>query len=525
MLASQRTKPQCREFNGPTPHSAAVRAKFPSSRPPDYLILDRRRQEDARDKVLEFTKYQQTCDLRTTWQKRTDRSILVGTIERQVKDAMNQYEMSIDERRDRLRGMLEAEEQQLMREIEDKKETVLERQAKMRERAKTLKERRESERQQLVADKLEQLFREQSEELRAIQTKRREEEVCVERAAQLRSRQEQRQQRQEEERLFAELWDADRQAKEERESQDLQRQQQSNMEQLGYLRAQMEAAEQQRQQAKQLKEEEAQLLREQREMLQLKEQREQQQKHQGQETRRRQLDQCLRLKMKRLAREQQDELELDMSILQQLLTEERDEKQDAAQRKILLRDEQQKYRQYLADELEKQKRQEEETEQLIEAELKETWAKREKKSQMQREARNRLMKDVMETRHLQIQQKLDLNMQKQIQLAKDRDELNKTIEGIKVLDEEQKRRHKQTCQAYQADLRAQMMHQQQLRSEEKAQAEREHRQGLAVQEEYEKKKQDILSRPGSHTTAVHPFRRTEGSRSSARRQLSLTESG
>lgn len=34
----------------------------------------------------------------------------------------------------------------------------MEKQAKMRERAKTLREKRESERQKLVADKLDQLF-------------------------------------------------------------------------------------------------------------------------------------------------------------------------------------------------------------------------------------------------------------------------------------------------------------------------------------------------------------------------------
>ncbi len=43
--------------------------------------------------------------------------------------------------------------------MEAKKETVLERQAKMIERAKTLRESRESERQRLVAEKLDQLFR------------------------------------------------------------------------------------------------------------------------------------------------------------------------------------------------------------------------------------------------------------------------------------------------------------------------------------------------------------------------------
>lgn len=60
---------------------------------------------------------------------------------------------------DRLRELLESEEQEFFREIEAKKETVLERQAKMLERAKTLRERRESERQRLVAEKLDQLFR------------------------------------------------------------------------------------------------------------------------------------------------------------------------------------------------------------------------------------------------------------------------------------------------------------------------------------------------------------------------------
>lgn len=74
--------------------------------------------------------------------------------------------------------------------------------------------------------------------------------------------------------------------------------------------------------------------REQREMLHLEEERQRQEKLQSQESRRRLLDQSLRLKMKRLAQQQQDELALDMSILEQLLAEERDEKQGEATRKV-----------------------------------------------------------------------------------------------------------------------------------------------------------------------------------------------
>ncbi|XP_062334749.1 cilia- and flagella-associated protein 53 [Osmerus eperlanus] len=513
MLISQRNKPRCREFTGPTPHSVAVRARAPSSRPPDHLILERRRQEAARDKSLEFTKYQKTCDLKTHWEKNTDQRIVLGTIKRRVDNAMERYQLDVDERREKLQALLEAEEEALLKEMETRTETMPERQAKMRERAKLLRERRESDRQLVVAQKLEQQFRDRSEELRSVQSKRIQDEVCAERAAQLTMREEAWRQQEEEERLFAELWEGDRLAKEERESRDAEKQRRMNLQQVEYLRVQMEAVEQQRGQARQLKEEEAQLLLEQREVLRLEEQRERSQKLQGQESRRRLLDHSLRLKMKRLAREQQDELALDMSILEQLLAEARDEKQGDVMRKLELREEQSRYRQYLADQLNEQKTQEAQIEQVIEADLKQTLARRAEQSRLVREARDRLMKDVMETRRLQIQEKLDLNMQKQAQLAQERNELNKSIEEDKMLDKEQKQRLKQESQDHQADLLAQMMHQQQLRDKEEAEAEREYQRGLVDQEHYNNKIQDILSGPTSLSRPVHPFRRTQSSTS------------
>ena len=58
-----------------------------------------------------------------------------------------------------MRGLLKSEEEQYLHEISSKQETVLERQAKMRERARTLRERRESERMALVEKKLDQRWR------------------------------------------------------------------------------------------------------------------------------------------------------------------------------------------------------------------------------------------------------------------------------------------------------------------------------------------------------------------------------
>lgn len=74
-----------------------------------------------------------------------------------------------------------------------------------------------------------------------------------------------------------------------------------------------------------------------------------------------------------------------------------------------MREDQQRYWQYLSDELQRKKQEEEEAELLINEQLKEVWDKQEEQSRMQREARNRLMKEVIEAQHLQIQQKRETN--------------------------------------------------------------------------------------------------------------------
>ena len=127
-----------------------------------------------------------------------------------------------------------------MTEIASKQETTLERQARMRERAKQLKERRETERQALVEMKLEQRWRDQCEEMRALLVKRNQDNVCVERAEQLRLKAEEKERQKQgrffcerktqfmcfkigqfhpplEERLYAEMWEVDRLAKCKRE--------------------------------------------------------------------------------------------------------------------------------------------------------------------------------------------------------------------------------------------------------------------------------------------------------------------
>ncbi len=89
---------------------------------------------------------------------------------------------------DRLKDLLEIEEEKFLSEISAKQETTLERQAKMRERAKYLRDMRESERAALAEKKLEQRWRDQCEEMRSLLVKRNQDDVFQDRAEQIRQK-------------------------------------------------------------------------------------------------------------------------------------------------------------------------------------------------------------------------------------------------------------------------------------------------------------------------------------------------
>lgn len=59
------------------------------------------KKDAAQDKIREFTKYQQTWNIKNSWLKSSDSRFLRGTIERQVQAAVNQQEVHIQDRRDR----------------------------------------------------------------------------------------------------------------------------------------------------------------------------------------------------------------------------------------------------------------------------------------------------------------------------------------------------------------------------------------------------------------------------------------
>ena len=114
--------------------------------------------------------------------------------------------------------------------MEAKEESLEERQEKMKVRARELRAKREEERQAFVAEKLEQKFREECEDLRTHLSRKRKDELFTEREVQLAEKEEEKANKQVTEAMYADLWEEDRLAKEKREEIEVQEQIRRNRE-------------------------------------------------------------------------------------------------------------------------------------------------------------------------------------------------------------------------------------------------------------------------------------------------------
>ncbi|KAM8854161.1 cilia- and flagella-associated protein 53-like isoform 2-T3 [Synchiropus picturatus] len=469
-------------------------------------MQERKKQEAARDKLVDYARTLQTCNVKNSWLQSSNDRVMRKNAERSVMAALQEQESGVEDRRRRLWRLLQDEEVQLLQDMEGKsnKETPEERQAKMAERAKALREKRETERKQLVDNKLDQLFREKCQELRNNQSRQLVQHVSTDRAGQLRSRKEQLERLRLEDEMFNQLWAADGRAKEERERQRVQKEQERGEELMKELKMQMEASEEQRRRDRVLKEEEAHLLRQQQEVLQLQMQREQHQKLQLQVGRRQQLDESLREKMQRTSREEQDELQMDLQVLHQLLEKER---QEAADKKVKLRCEQLRHIQYVQEELQKQKQTDEQAQRLRDEQLQEAYEQREKQIQLQRDARRRMMEEIMATRRVQIAEKLRVNREQQLELLREREELNYLIEEMKIAEAEEKQSQRQACVENKLNLQEQVNERQQNRRQQAIDNMKEAEQMLMQEYLYDLKEEEVLNRPRFTGVPLHPLRR------------------
>jgi len=493
-----------REHHGPTPHSVAIIARPPHKKPPDSLILERRKKDEQRLKVQEEVMLQKHHDLKTQWEKETDVRIQKNTVKRRVETILKKESFDLEQRREKLRALLDAEEEQYLIDIDAQQETTLERQAKMRARAKALREKREQERLALVEEKLDIRWREECDELRPILARQHQNEVFAERAKQIEIAGIIKEREKEEEDMYAALWESDRIMKIEREERECAAAIQRNKDCLSVLEKQLAAIRLQQENAKALKAEEARLMEEE------KKQREAEERHLLQVKRAQQTEarehhtNQIKLKARRQAKELQGELAIDMKILEALLTETENEKEEAVKRKGELHKEAQAYMRYLGEQVEKEREAERELEKLIDAEVEKQWQKRMQQWQLEREARRKMTEEMVVIRKQQIAEKLQQQQVERDALLKEREELKEAFAEHERLEKEKVHRTKQRNLAYQSDLMSQVAYTSSIRDTEVAERTRE----LDIQNQAEERYQTKLAAAlqTQNIDRAHPLR-------------------
>ncbi|XP_015267704.1 PREDICTED: cilia- and flagella-associated protein 53-like [Gekko japonicus] len=498
-----------REVKGPKPYSIAISAKPPQANPPGpgREIRIWRAQDKQR---LEASKYAKAHLLGLQINERdelNERKRLHRLVQKKVNAEMHGFLAETEERRERLRDLLEVEEKGYIAEMESLEETTEDRKRKMLEKAKSLRENREEERRKIVAEKRDQQFRADCEELRTQWSKKHLLEVCEDRLAQLALQEELKKQREQEEATYLALWEEDRLAKEQRAAKEEQNRQARNSEMVNMLNTQRAVAEAQRQEERRLKEEEAKYMEEERQLFKLEDER-------AEIERRRKLRECgemllasAREKMKRLGQARQEELALDMKVLDHILQQAQEDTEEQKRRKKELLKEQQMYRAYLAEQLEEEKRLEREMDKLREEEMARMWAKRAEREKRGKEARERLLKEVLDTRQLQLQEKLQRNAQEQEDLLTDKALLNAAMQEYNRLEADKYARRLRQAKEYQEDLQGQIEHVKKARDFEKEEERREYESALEAERLLQAKIADVLSRPYMKLINLHPLRR------------------
>lgn len=449
--------------------------------------------------------YHELCDLKNEWERWTDKKILIGSVKREVDKRMRATAFDVEARREKLRDLFKQEEQGYLDEMEAAEETTLERQAKMRERAKSLKEKREAERLQVVQAKYDQQFKAQCEELRSTLSKREQDIVCAERIEQLRFRDDQKREQKAYDDMYADLWEQDRQEKMAREEREAKAAHERNRETLDVLRKQMAALEAQKEEAKQLQQEELELMREQIALRKLEEQAAAEEKRRRQQETRDMLDLTLKMKMRKKARDEQEQLAFDLKMLEQLLEESRNEAMEQMQRKIELREEDRRYREYLRRLVEEEKQRQKELDQMIHDEVEAVWQKRIDQWKRERLMRKKLLDEVMAGRNRQLQERYEENQRRKAENERERIHLLQTIEENHNYEAERAAKRMAGNLQYQNDLQEQINYNEYQRQERLKNEEYEHLMGMQAEKEYQEKLKNALDNPTFER--LHPMRR------------------
>jgi len=198
-----------------------------------------------------------------------------------------------------------------------------------------------------------------------------------------------------------------------------------------------------------------------------------QEKYFQQQATKQMLDSTIKMKIKRKAKEYEEELAFDMKILDQLVEESKAEAIEEVARKKRLQEEQRRYREHLKVAQAEQEAKERELERLCDIEIEKQWKARFDQWDREKLARKKLLKEVIDARKLQIEYRIHENEEKKHEAENEKLRIIDLINENKEKDaREREARHLKDLK-YGEELNGQISYNQHLRDLERAERQRE----------------------------------------------------
>eukprot|EP00045_Choanoeca_perplexa_P011594 m.123740 g.123740 ORF g.123740 m.123740 type:complete len:499 (-) comp15686_c0_seq1:2920-4416(-) len=476
-------------------HSAGATGGFSKTsriRPAETLILERRRQEGLRETARQIVESDHQLGLRHQWEASTTRRLQQKRATRRLAELTLAEEAKLEARRQRLKALLEDEERLFLAEAAATVETTLDRQAKMRDRIKTLRETREAERQQVAEAKKQELFLRNCDPVRLVQQQQNLKAVVAAREEQLQIKQRRQQHEQAVDAMYDQLWLEDKRAKDAKAERDASAAKQRTRKQQAVLQQQRAAVEQARERERLLKAEEERLRQQEAELMLQEQQREQEQAQRKRQRMRSELNRHNQQAIQRKQAQQQAELEEDIKLLKDVLAAaEGEDEVQVANRQRMTR-EMQLYLKYVHE----MKAQRAEFEQAVEhfhlQEAEKAMQRTQARLDREQAARDSLMQEVMATRQEQVASKLQGVEQDQLEAAKEFEELMQAIEAHDRIEAEEKAAGLERQRQHAVMLQQQAASNRRLRQEEEQRIDAEARHLREQDLAYENKVKDQL---------------------------------
>uniref|UniRef100_F6SVU9 Trichoplein keratin filament-binding protein n=1 Tax=Monodelphis domestica TaxID=13616 RepID=F6SVU9_MONDO len=352
---------------------------------------------------------------------------------------------SLTERQRRLCKLLAEEKSQFAEELKQKRLDLALRESDVRERSAKLKSARELERKMVAEQLLYEHWKKSDPRFRQIESDLHKKHVIDTWETQLSERKQQETANKEEQRRFENQYEIARREALERMKQEEEKRHLEGRQQAEALLQQMEELKLKEMEATKLKKEQENLLKQQWELGLLEEKRKNMEEYRKKAELGRFLRHQYNAQLNRRAQQIQEELEADKRILLALLEkEDEDQRRDSARRERAAADAAW-MKQVIEDQLEIEKARGAELQVLYREEAKQMWEKREAEWEKERQARDRLMKEVLTERQHQLKEKIELNRRAQEEALKYREHL---IRGLEEAREETRRER-----AEEADLK------------------------------------------------------------------------